>query len=80
MLSNPRHITSAKKLELVTNLIQQFRLPWNDAIVGGCFNAIEIAVRDHVQRIQSYFLVEGSSTRSVANSYKERDIVHLALE
>src|SRR5436190_11795905 len=55
-----REVTVLKKFSMVAELASQFELPQNDVVVGRCYNAIDVAFRDCVARMQTYFLVEGT--------------------
>ena len=50
----------AKKLEMVTKVINGFGLAWTDAVVGQCFSAIDGAIGAYVKRMHDYFLTEGT--------------------
>ena len=60
LLSNIRNLTASKKFGIITILAAHFGLPWNDAVVARCYDAIDVAVRDYVGRMQKYFVTEGS--------------------
>ena len=49
-----------KKFSMVAELVSQFELPQNEVVVGRFYNSIDVAFKNYVTRMQTYFLVEGT--------------------
>lgn len=65
VLSHYRQLPISKKLELVTTLILKFGLPWNDAVLEHCFDAVNVTAETVGGRIRDYFLFEGEDGASL---------------
>lgn len=46
---------------MARTLMNNFNLPWNDAVFGKCCSAIDVSSQSLIQRIQEFFLSEGNS-------------------
>jgi hypothetical protein len=60
-----REITISRKFGMVARLLPNFGLPWNDTIVARCYGAIDVAIKNCVSRMQTYFLMEGKDFSTV---------------
>jgi len=45
---------------MVAKVLPNFGLPWTDTIVARCYGAIDVAIKNCISRIQTYFLMEGN--------------------
>jgi len=59
-----REVAISRKFAMVAKVLPNFGLPWTDTIVTRCYTAIDVAIKNCVSRMQTYFLMEGNGFRN----------------